>query len=120
VGVGVTRSRRFLGGVGFLRKLGIGVGVEVGFFCPTPTLEVQMGSLLHHTPQLRIPAETVQLLQKLLLKQRILAVCHDFHWVLVASKLLTVKLHSFYVKQSESEILERSESDILPPTPQPW
>jgi len=29
---------------------------------------------------------------------------------------------SFYVKESESEILERSEldSDILPPTPQPW
>jgi len=49
-------------------------------------------------------------------------VYHDFHWVLVAIKLLTGKLHSLYVKESESEILERSEleSDILPPVPQPW
>ena len=32
---------------------------------------------------------------------------------------LTAKFHSLCVKESESEILERSESDILPPTPQP-
>jgi len=35
-------------------------------------------------------------------------------WLL--QKLLTTKLHSRYVKESESEILERSESDISPPT----
>jgi len=46
---------------------------------------------------------------KLLLKQRILAVYHDFHGVLVATKFLATKLHSLYVKKSESEILERSE-----------
>jgi len=46
---------------------------------------------------------------KLLLKQRILAVYHDFHWVLAATKFLAAKLHSLYVKESESEILERSE-----------
>ena len=61
--------------------------------------------------------------------------------MLVARKFLTAKRHSLYVKESEilvkseseilnrsesgdgvSEILERSEleSDILPPTPQPW
>jgi len=42
--------------------------------------------------------------------------------VLVATKLLTAKLHSLYVKELELEILERSEleSDILPPTPEPW
>jgi len=61
--------------------------------------------------------------------------------VLVARKFLTAKLHSLYVmeskilEKSESEILNRSESgdgvseilerselesDILPPTPQPW
>jgi len=69
-----------------------------------------------------------EFLLKLLLTQRILAVYHDFHWVLVATKFLTVKCHSLYVKESgilensELEILERSEleSDILPPTPQPW
>ena len=59
---------------------------------------------------------------KFLLQQIILAVYYDFHWVLVATKLLKAKLHSLYVKELESEILERSEleSDILPPTPQPW
>jgi len=38
VGVGVVRSRKFLGGVGFLATLGVGVG----FFCPTPTPNVQL------------------------------------------------------------------------------
>jgi len=55
-------------------------------------------SFLHHTPKLRISVKMVQFLSKLLLKQRFLAVHHDSHYV-------------------ESEILERSESDILPPTP---
>jgi len=36
----------------------------------------------------------------------------------VAAKLLAAKLHSRYDKESVSEILERLESDILPPTPQ--
>jgi len=42
--------------------------------------------------------------------------------VLVATNFLVAKLHSLYVKESESEILERSEleSDILPTTRQPW
>ena len=42
--------------------------------------------------------------------------------MLVATKFLAAKLHSLYAKESESEILERSElkSNILPPTPQPW
>jgi len=42
--------------------------------------------------------------------------------LLIATKLLTAKLHSRFVKKSVSEIAERSEleSDILPPTPQPW
>ena len=48
---------------------------------------------------------------------------HDFHLLLVATKLLTAKLHSYYAKGSDSVILERSEldseSNILPPTPQP-
>jgi len=35
----------------------------------------------------------VQFLLKFLLKLRILAVYHDFHWLLVATKLLTAKLH---------------------------
>jgi len=53
-----------------------------------------------------------------LLKQGILSVYHDFHGLLVATKLLTAKRQSCYDKVSESDILERS--GILPPTPQPW
>jgi len=68
--VGVVRSRRFLGGVGFLTTLGVGAGV--GFFCPTP--DVRLDHFLH-----RIPVEMVQFLLKLLLKQIFLAVHYDFH-----------------------------------------
>jgi len=90
------------------------------------TLEVQLNYFLHHTPELRIPVEMVQFLMKLLLKQIIVAMYHDFHWVLVATKFLTAKLHSFMLRscsqESQSKTLERLklESDILPPTLQPW
>jgi len=76
-GVGVVRSRRFLGGVGFLTTLGVGVGV--GFFCPTPIADIQLDDCFNHTLKLGIPAEMVQFLLKLLLKQKFLAVHHDFH-----------------------------------------
>jgi len=36
-----------------------------------------------------VPVEMVQFLFKLLSKLRILAVYHDCHWLLVATKLLT-------------------------------
>ena len=113
-GVGVARCRRFLGGVGvgFLTTLG------VWFFWPTS--EIHLDNFLYPTPKLGIFVEMVQFLMKLLLIQIILAVYHDFHRVLDATKLLTAELHSLYVKESESEILNRSESDILPPTPQLW
>ena len=65
-------------------------------FCPSP--EVQLYHFLHHTPKLGIPAEMVQFLMKLLLKQRILAVYHDIHEVLVATNLLTAKLVVFLLK----------------------
>jgi len=67
------RSRRFLGGVGFITALG------VGFFCPTPTTEVQLDHFLHHTPKLAILVEMVQFHMKSLLKQIFLAVHHNFH-----------------------------------------
>ena len=44
----------------------------------------------------------------------VLAVHHDFHRLLVATRslpLLTAKLHSRYVKEPKSKILERSESE---------
>ena len=73
-GAGV-RVMRFLGGVGFLTKL----GGKVGFFCPTPTLDAQLDHFLHHTPKLGIPVEMIQFLLKLWFKQIFLAVHHDFH-----------------------------------------
>jgi len=88
-----------LGGVGFLTKLGIGVR----FFCPTPTPDVQLDHFLHHTSKLGSPVEMVQFLLKLLLKQ--ISCC--IPWFPL---ILTAKFHSVYVK--ESEILERSESEI--------
>jgi len=75
----LSRYHRFLRGVevGFLTTLGVGVGVR--FVCSTPTPDVQLDHFLHHTPKLGIPIEMVEFLMKLLLKQRILAVYHDFH-----------------------------------------
>jgi len=72
----VVRSQRYLGGVGvkFLTTLGVGVG----FF-----VRLQMSNriiILNRTPNLGIPVDMVQFLLTLLLKQRFLAVCHDFHW----------------------------------------
>jgi len=59
-GLGVVRSRRLLDGVGveFLTTRGVGVG----FFCSTPTPDVQLDHFLHHTPKLGISAEMVQFL----------------------------------------------------------
>jgi len=66
-----------------------------------------IGSFLHHTPKLGIPVEMVQFLLKCLLKQ---ISCYAPRSPLI----LTAKFHSLYVKESESKILERPESDILP------
>jgi len=78
-GFGVVRSRRFLGRVGFLTTLGVGVAR----FCPTFLSDSYSGSpiesFLHHTPKLGIPVKMVQFLLKILLKQKFLAVHHDFH-----------------------------------------
>jgi len=54
-----------LAGVGFLTMLGAGVG----FFCPTPTPDVQLDHFLHHTPKFGIPVEMAQFRLKLVLKQ---------------------------------------------------
>ena len=70
-----------------------------------------VGTFLRHTLKLGIPVEMVQFLLKLLLKQ---SSCCAPRFTLI----LTTNFHFLYVK--ESEILERSELDILPPAPQPW
>jgi len=51
----------FLGEVGFLTTLGVGVG----FFCPIS--DVQLDHFLYHTPKFGISVEMVQFLLKLLL-----------------------------------------------------
>jgi len=50
VGVGIARSRSFLGGVEFLRTLEVGVCVGVGSFYLTP--EVQLNHILHRISKL--------------------------------------------------------------------
>jgi len=62
-------------GVGFLTTLGVGVGV--GFSCPTATPDVQLDHFLHHTLKLGIPVEMIQFLLKLFFETEI--VRHDFH-----------------------------------------
>ena len=101
---------------GFLTTLGVGVG----FF--SPTSDVQLDHFLHHTPKLGILAEMVHFNLKFFVETEISCCAPRFPLI------LTAKFHSLYVK--ESEILERlesrdgnfgkSESDNLPPTPQPW
>jgi len=49
-----------------------------------------------------VPVEIVEFILKLSLKQRILAVHHDFHWLPVATTLLTANLHSRSLKESEN------------------
>jgi len=66
---GVARDRKLFGGVGF-------VTTESDILSDSGS---PIGSLLHHTPKLGIPIESVQYLIKLLLKYIILAVYHDFH-----------------------------------------
>jgi len=65
-----------------------------------------LGSFLHHTTELGLIVEMVQFLMKLLLKQRFLAVHHNFHWFQQSSFI--------------PFILRSRESEILPPTPQPY
>jgi len=50
----------------------------------------------------------------------ILAVDHNFQWLLVAKKCWTAKFHSCYVEKSRAGNLEKVDSDILPRTLQPW
>ena len=84
-----SRSHRFLGGVGLL------------------TTTVQLDHFLHHIPTLGFLLKWSNFFWNICWN-RFLAVHHDFHWLLIATKLLTAKFQSLYVKRSE--ILERSDS----------
>jgi len=62
-----------------------------------------------------IPVEMLQFLLKLLLKQRFLAVYYDFH----RFNSPFVRVGNFGKVEVGSRKFGKSESDILPPTPQP-
>jgi len=64
----------FLGGVGLLTTLEVGVG----FFVRLRLRKFNWIILLHHTSKLEIPVEMVQFRIKILLKQNF-AVDQDFH-----------------------------------------
>ena len=67
-------------------------------WCPTPSQEVQLN---HFCITLLSWAFLFKWYNfKLLLKQIVFAMYHDFHWLLVGTKLLTAKLHSHYVNES--------------------
>jgi len=76
------------------------LGVRAGFLSDSDS-DVQLDHFLHHTPKLGIPVEMLQFLLKFLLKQ--ISCCAPWFPL-----ILTAKFHSLYVKESESEILERS------------
>jgi len=97
-GLGVARSRRFV-----RSRIPNNTGSRSRIFCPTP--DVQFDHFLHHIPKFGIPLEMVQFLLKLMLKQISCGVTRF-------SLILTFKFHSLCVKESESEILEKSTSGI--------
>ena len=102
-GIGVVRSRSFFGWS--WSRIPNNTGSRSRIFCPTPTPDVQLDHFLHHILKLRIPVEMVRFLLKLLLKE---ISCCASRFPLI----LTAKFHSLYVKESETEILERPESRV--------
>ena len=62
------------------------------------------GKFGHFASDSSTHVEIVQFFLKFLWKLIILVVYHDFHWLLVATKLLTAKLYSCYAKESESRV----------------
>jgi len=109
-GCGGPTNRRLFGGVWFLTTLGVGVGYFI-------RLRLRKSKWItfasFSSPKLRIPVELVQFLMKLLLKQRILAVYHDFHWVLVATKFMVAKLFIHFVLRSRKFWKDRSWSQTF-------
>jgi len=107
--VRVTRSRRFLGRVGFLRTLG------VRFFYPTPVIQLNhfcrtsrsTRACWNGTISFETSIETENS-------------CYTPRFPLVASCYKIVYRQTSFTLCSGSEILERSKSGVLPPTPQPW
>ena len=77
-------------------------------FCQTP--EFQLNHFIRYTSKLGIPSRacwngTISY-GTFVETANSCCVCHDFCWLLVATKRLRAKLHSLYVRKSESEILE--------------
>jgi len=116
-GCGVARTWRFLGGVGFLRTLGVGVRFFVWL----------LNHFSHHTLKLG-KLKWYNFFETFIETENS---CCVPQFPLIATKLLTAKLHSCYGVRvenqcwkfrkvgAESETLERLESDILHPTLQP-
>jgi len=109
-GVGVVRSRSFFGGVGvgFLTTLGVGVSLlsDSNSGCPIRSFFALHSSIGNSCWNGWISFETF-------VGTKISCCAPRFPLI------LTHKFHSLCVKESESEILERSESDVLPPARQP-
>ena len=102
--VAVVRSRRFLGGVGvgFLVTLGVGLDLFVRLRLRMSNWIIFYITLLNWEFLLK----WYNFFWNFCLKQRFLAVHHDFHWQLIATKLLTAKLHTLYFKERGRKFLK--------------
>ena len=88
-------------------------GSRSRIFCPSPTPDVHLDHFLHHTPKLGIPVQMVNFIGNF---------CWNRNFLLCTTisiprfprfpLILTAKFHFLYVKESEWEILERSESGV--------
>ena len=85
----------------------MGIGLGVGYFCPTPTPDVQLDHFLHHTPKLGIPVEYGTTYFETFVETEISFRLPRFQLI------LTAKFHSHCVKESEILYRMESESEIL-------
>ena len=86
----------FLGEVGFLATLGVGVG----FFCPTPNAQVD--HFLHHTPKMGILGKMIQFLLQFV--ETIIPSCVP-RFPLILSQISFILWSRKFWKFAESEIL---------------
>ena len=82
------------------------IWIRSRIFCPTPTPDVQLDHFLHHNPKLGIPIWNGTMSFETFVETDISCCAPRFPLI------LTVKFHSLYVKESESEILESPESGV--------
>ena len=106
------RNRRFLDRVGFLTTLG------VGFIYLTP--ELQLNHFLHHTLPNSCLLKNDTISFETFMETENSCCVPRFPLIASCYRIVDSQTSFTFLQSRESEILERSVSGILPPTPQPW